>query len=166
MIPVQDDFEIIEQEDGTFTLIKHEDDWIYGIFSDYPSALKEYIALHNCHKASHLIAVFFQHYQAVDIPLRMHLSEEENLEESYMNGFSDHFLSHAYRHYIKDKCKKLYAQLTSYMGSHRGQYDFEILEMREYLLKLFDVVKDYEHELHEWVELYHSPGKEEETDEE
>ena len=162
MITIKEGYEITEQEDGKWVLSTP----IMSVYCDrYEDALKAYIERHNRDEACAVIYPFFEHYNDLPVSLRMHLKEEDNLIEATGHGFSDHFIARDYRGYVIHKCKHLYSQLTSCKERNRGKFDFEIDEMREYLMRLFDIVKQYEHELHEYIDTYIYP-KEGESDEE
>lgn len=150
-INLKEGYSIEERGDGKWVLSTGV---MFVYFDSYEKALKSYIERHSIAEAHAHLDAFFDHYTAVSIPLRMSLTEEENLEECICRGFSDHFLSREYRGYIKRLCHALYYQLGNWKEANRGRYDFEVEELKEFLLRLFDTVKDYEHEIKEWRNTY------------
>lgn len=152
MIPVVDGYEITEQEDGKFRLTVPNCDKP-ELYDTYSEALIKYIESHNQVKALDSIDLFFEHYDATPVPLRMRLDELVCFTFCALRGLSStYFIADDYRCYIKSKCRKLYAQLENYRQTPEGkELSFEISEMKEILMRIFDIFSNYEHEFHNWL---------------
>lgn len=151
---VRQPWDIQETEDGRFLLKNGPEDDNPEVFKSYELALQAYIEISLKEKAIELIDSFFNHYFSYPIVLKIANNEEFRFEECIEYGYDfNYFLAHSYREWLKRECRLLYAQLTD-LRSKNKKYQFEIDEMREMLLKLFDLTCEFQRAEKEWHKLY------------
>lgn len=155
MIELKEGYAIEEEEYGDITRWKFTapNEYKDRYFNIYEDALRYYITIHTQEELEQALDSFFLHYQATpEIQIRMPFHQEEHFKDCVNFGFTDYFLSHDYRHYMKHRLTDMYHRLTSWRNTYKD-FHFEADEMRELCLIAFDVVKMYEKEMREFISL-------------
>lgn len=156
MIKLKNGYAIEEEEYGTvkrwkFTAPNEYKDRYFNVYED---ALRYYITVHTQEELEHSLGSWFYHYEETpDIQIRMPLKQEQYFNDCINFGFTDYFLAHEYRHYMKHRIADMYHRLTSWKNMYRDKYSFEVDELRELCLVVMDIIKLYEREMKEYIAM-------------